>query len=60
MKKINIYINDKLYKTVNSNEDDSYDHKTLIEGLTKDKQAGLLNTFDVADRFSIRIEKKNK
>lgn len=56
MKKVNIYINDKLYKTVNANADGSYDHKSIIEGLQNDRQAGLLNSYNIAERFSVKIE----
>jgi|TARA_R110000868_G_scaffold21798_2_gene90361 hypothetical protein len=56
MKKVNIFVNDVLYKTANCREDGSYDHRAIVEGLHSDRAAGLLKDFDLSEHFSVKIE----
>jgi len=55
MKKVNIFVNDVLYKTTNCREDGSYDHAAIVEGLHRDQTAGLLKDFDLSEHFSVKI-----
>ena len=55
--KLNIYINNTLYKTIDSNPDGSYSHFDIVKGIQADKDAGLLNSYNLGDKLPIRIEK---
>ncbi len=55
--KLNIYVNDILYKTIDSNPDGSYSHFDIVKGIQADREAGLLNNFNLGDKLPIRIEK---
>jgi len=54
--KFNIFINDKLYKTVTT-DGDSYNPMTIWPQIEADKDSGLLSTFNVSEKLSIRVEK---
>jgi hypothetical protein len=54
--KFNIFINDKLYKTI-SVQGDTYNPMTIYPQIEADKQSGLLSTFNVSEQLSIRVEK---
>ena len=54
--KVQIYINDKLYKTVTV-EGETYDPNDFWPQIKADKEAGLLNSFDVAERMKIEYRK---
>ena len=54
--KINIYINDKLYKTVTV-QDEDYNPMKLWPQIEADKESGLLHSFNTSEQMSIRVEK---
>ena len=54
--KINIFINDKLYKTVTV-QGDSYNPMSIYPQIEEDKKSGLLNAYNVSEQLSIRVEK---
>ena len=54
--KINIFINNKLYKTVIV-QDEDYNPMKLWPQIEADKQAGLLDTYNVSQGLSIKVEK---
>ena len=53
---LKIYINDKLYKTVTV-ETETYDPNDFWPQIKADKEAGLLNSFDIAERMKIEFRK---
>ena len=53
---INIYINDKFYKTMNI-PGDNYDPKFVLPQIKADRESGLLNDFGATEKLGIRIEK---
>ena len=53
---IKIYINDKLYKTVTV-EGETYDPNDFWQQIKADREAGLLNSFDIAERMKIEYRK---
>lgn len=54
--KINIFINEKLYKTITV-EGDSYDPMSIYPQIEADKTSGLLDMFNITEQLSIRVEK---
>ena len=54
--KIAIYINDKLYKTIPV-EGDKYDPNQFWPQIKADKEAGLLNSYNVAETMKIEYRK---
>ena len=57
--KFNVFINDKLYKTINV-EGDSYNPMTIWPQIEADKQSGLLSTFNIGEQLKIKVEKVTK
>ena len=56
--KLKIYINDKLYKTVTLPEDaETYDPSDYWPQINADKEAGLLDSFNIADNMKIEFRK---
>lgn len=53
---IQIYINDKLYKTVTV-ASDSYQPSAFYKQISIDKEAGLLNSFNIAEKMKIEFRK---
>jgi hypothetical protein len=53
---VNIFINDKLYKTVTV-PGETYSPNEFYPQIQADKEAGLLATYNVTERLSIRYEK---
>ena len=53
---VNIFINDKLYKTVTV-PGETYSPNEFYPQIQADKEAGLLSTYNVTERLSIRYEK---
>ena len=53
---VNIFINDKLYKTVTV-PGETYNPSEFWAQIQADKEAGLLSTYNVTERLSIRYEK---
>ena len=53
---VNIFINNKLYKTV-SVPGETYNPSEFWAQIHADKESGLLSTFNVDERLSIRYEK---
>lgn len=53
--KLNIYINDKLYKTVTV-PGNKYEPTSFYAQIFADKEAGLLNTYNVQERMAVRYE----
>ena len=53
---VNIFINNKLYKTV-SVPGEIYNPSDFWPQIQADKESGLLSTFNVDERLSIRYEK---
>jgi len=58
--KINLYVNDKLYKTVTV-QGNSYKHSEYIAHIQEDQKSGLLQKYDIGpdDQLKIRVEKSN-
>ena len=54
--KIAIYINDKLYKTFTV-ESETYDPNQFWPQIKADKEAGLLNSYNVAETMKIEYRK---
>ena len=54
--KIAIYINDKLYKNVTV-ESDTYDPNQFWPQIKADKEAGLLDSYNVAETMKIEYRK---
>jgi Fe2+ or Zn2+ uptake regulation protein len=54
--KINIFINDKLYKTINV-QGDNYNPSSIYPQIEADKQSGLLHSFNIGEQMSIKVEK---
>jgi len=54
--KINIFINDKLYKTLNV-QGDSYNPMSIWPQIEADKESGLLSMYNISEQLSIRVEK---
>ena len=54
--KINIYINDKFYKSFPTTETE-YSPKEYMMQVQADKAAGLLSQFNVEEECRVRIEK---
>ena len=52
---VKIYINDKLYKTVTV-EGEKYDPNQYWGQIQADKNEGLLDTYKVDEKFSVRFE----
>ena len=48
-----IFVNDKLYKTVET--EDGYDYKKIMSDLAMDREAGKLDDFIVDGKFSVQI-----
>ncbi len=55
-KQLKIFINDKLYKTVTL-DSDKYEPTWYWPQINADKEAGLLNTFNVADGMKVEFRK---
>jgi hypothetical protein len=55
--KINIYINDQLYKTLEDEPEGTYNPKKYAEMVLEDKANNLLTDFDLSKGLGIRIEK---
>ena len=53
---IKIFINDKLYKTVTV-EGDKYEPALFFKQINLDKEAGLLNSFNIAQRMKVEFRK---
>jgi hypothetical protein len=53
---IKIFINDKLYKTVTVN-DDKYEPAFFFKQINLDKEAGLLNSFNIAQGMKVEFRK---
>jgi hypothetical protein len=53
---IKIFINDKLYKTVTV-EGEKYDPNSFWPQIKADKEAGLLNSFNIAERMKIEYRR---
>jgi hypothetical protein len=53
---IKIFINDKLYKTVMV-EDTKYQPSQLHKQIKADKDAGLLESFNIRDSFKVEFRK---
>ena len=54
--KINVFINDKLYKTL-AVQGDSYNPMSIYPQIEADKQSGLLHTYNISEQLKIRVEK---
>lgn len=54
--KFNIFINDKLYKTVTV-QGDTYNPMTIYPQIEADKQSGLLSTYNIGQQLTIKVEK---
>jgi hypothetical protein len=54
--KFNIFINDKLYKTINV-LGDNYNPMSIWPQIEADKQSGLLHTYNISEQLKIRVEK---
>jgi hypothetical protein len=54
--KINIFINDKLYKTLTVNGD-NYNPMNIYPQIESDKQSGLLHSFNIDEQLKIKVEK---
>jgi hypothetical protein len=54
--KINIFINDKLYKTVTV-QDETYNPMKLWPQIEADKQSGLLDMYNTGQGLAIKVEK---
>jgi len=54
--KYNIFINDKLYKTITT-KDDSYNPMSVWPQIEEDKKAGLLSTYNINQQLKIVVEK---
>ena len=55
--KINIYINNQLYKTLDNEPDDAYDPKKYTDIVLEDQANGLLSGFDLSNGLGIKVEK---
>jgi hypothetical protein len=56
--KVNIYLNEKLYKTVDLGNTEGYDPKQFTDLILADKKAGTIPaSFKINEGISIRIEK---
>ena len=57
---LNIIINDKPYKTVTveANERGGYESKPILLQIMADRDAGLLNSYNVSQGLSVKIEPK--
>ena len=53
---VNIYINDKFYKTIDTGPQDGYNLANVLSIVEYDKAAGLLTDFAIDGQYSIRIE----
>jgi hypothetical protein len=53
---LKIYINDKLYKTVTLT-DENYEPATYFKQMEVDKEAGLLNSFNIAEQMKVEFRK---
>lgn len=56
MAQLKIFINDKLYKTV-SLDSDKYEPSSYWPQINADKQAGLLNTFNIEESMKVEFRK---
>lgn len=54
--KYNIFINDKLYKTITV-QGDNYNPMSIWPQIEEDKKSGLLSTYNVGQQLSIKVEK---
>ena len=56
-KKLKVYINNRLYKTitVEADENGKYNSQPIMEQLMIDKDAGLLDLYNVSAAFGIRL-----
>lgn len=52
---VKIYINDKLYRTVTV-DDERYDPNQYWEQIQIDRDAGVLDTYNIQNRFGVRFE----
>jgi hypothetical protein len=56
--KANLYLNDKLYKTVDLGNQESYNPKQFTDLILADKEAGIIPaSFKINEGMSIRVEK---
>jgi hypothetical protein len=53
---IKIFINDKLYKTVTV-DSDKYEPALFFKQINLDKEAGLLNSFNIAQGMKVEFRK---
>jgi hypothetical protein len=56
MAQLKIFINDKLYKTVTL-DSDNYEPSSYWPQINADKQAGLLNTFNIEESMKVEFRK---
>ena len=56
MAQLKIYINDKLYKTVTL-ESETYEPSKYWPQINTDKQAGLLNSFNIEEGMKVEFRK---
>ena len=56
MAQLKIFINDKLYKTVTL-DSDKYEPSSYWPQINADKQAGLLNTFNIEESMKVEFRK---
>ena len=54
--KFNIFINNKLYKTVTV-QGDTFNPTSIWPQIEADKKSGLLSSYGVSEQLSIKIEK---
>lgn len=56
-KNLKVYINNRLYKTitVEADENGHYDSKPIMEQLISEKDAGLLELYNVSSKFGVRL-----
>ena len=54
--KVNVYINDQFYKAVEV-AGDSYNPNFIYPQIVADKEAGLLDAFNIQEQLGIKIEK---
>jgi hypothetical protein len=53
---VKIFINDKLYKTVSVDDPKSYNPNQYWSQIQADKEAGLLESYNIENKFSVRFE----
>jgi hypothetical protein len=57
--KLSIYIHEKFYKTLDLGDQERYHYSQILKIIKDDKEAGLLNDFDIDKGLNLSIRPHN-